>query len=158
MFPSWVNGQFLNIQIDVDPQVDSVVEQPLDFGQIVAGAGLQEIVLGSPNMGIFHIRALRTQKLYITMDHDVELRHPDPQVSATIPIDLYANYTNFGIDNYRDSVPMSNTMEPITIEGPPQNPQSTWSGMYIYIYGAIDLGVVPAGRYRGELVLTIIYE
>lgn len=154
----YANSQFLNLQIDVDPEVDTRVMQPLDFGQLMAGTGLHEIALGSPSVGIFYIRALRTQELLISLEHDEELRHSNPRVDAIIPIELFANYTSFGVDDYRESTPMGSILEPVVIEGPPDNPQSTWSGMYVYIYGAIDLGNVPVGTYSGEVVLTIYYE
>lgn len=156
--PVLADAQFLNLQIDIDPEVDTRVMQPLDFGQLLAGSGVHEITLGSPNMGVFYLRALRTQEMFVSLEYDEELRHSNPRVSSTIPIELFANYTGFGVDDYRESTPMSSLLEPVVIEGPPDNPQSTWSGMYIYIYGAIDLGNIPAGSYRGEVVLTVIYN
>lgn len=154
LLPASVSGQFLNIQIDIEPEVDTRVEQSLDFGEIITGEGLQQIPLGSRHMGIFHIRALRTQRLLVSLDADTELTHESSNTS--IPIELYANYTNDGVDNYQNSVEMGSTLETIVIEA--QNPESTWSSMYIYIYGNIDMGNVPMGVYRGEVVLTVIYE
>ena len=158
LLPASVNGQFLNIQIDVEPEVDTRVEQSLDFGEIMTGEGLQQIQLGSPNMGIFHIRALRTQRLLVSLDADTELTHESSSINATVPIQLYANYTNDGVDNYLNSEEMGSTLETIVVEAPPHSPESVWSSMYLYIYGDIDMGNVPTGVYRGEVVLTVIYE
>jgi len=156
--PSESKAQFLNIQIDVEPSVDTVVEQRLDFGQMVAGSGLQEIPLGSPNMGVFHIRALRTQRMLISIDADPTLTHSNPNVAVSIPMLIYANYTNNGIDNFRISNALSDQLETIIVESPDNNPDAMWSGIYIYIYGSIDLRNVPLGSYSGNIILTVVYE
>tara|TARA_R100001143_G_C3361305_1_gene136536 strand:- start:52547 stop:53068 length:522 start_codon:yes stop_codon:yes gene_type:complete len=158
LWPSESQGQFLNIQIDVEPSVDTVVEQQLDFGQMIAGSGLQEIPLGSPNMGVFHIRALRTQRMLISIDADPALVHANPNINASIPMEIFANYTNNGIDNFRASDALSDELEMIIVESPENNPEATWSGIYIYIYGSIDLRNVPLGTYSGNIILTVVYE
>lgn len=141
----------------MDPEVETTVNQSLDFGQLVTGAGVQEIPLGSPSMGIFQIRALNTQNLIITLDPVNELVHEELGRMATIPLRLSASYTHNGVDNFRESIPLSGMLESIILEGPPQNPQAAWSSIYLYIYGSIDLGIVPAGIYTGQIVLTVIY-
>lgn len=151
-------AQFLNIQIDVEPSVDAIVEQRLDFGQMIAGSGLQEIPLGSPNMGVFHIRALRTQRMLISIDADPALIHANPNINASIPMEIFANYTNDGIDNFRATNALSDQLEMIIVETPDNNPEAIWSGIYIYIYGSIDLRNVPLGTYSGKIVLTVVYE
>lgn len=151
-------GQFMNIEINVQPEVETSVNQSLDFGQIVAGAGLQDIPLGSPSMGVFQIRALNAQSLIISLEPVSELLHEELGEMAAIPITLRASYTQNGVDNYRQSRPLDGYMEYITLEPPPQNPGSAWSSIFLYVYGSIDLGIVPAGVYTGEIVLTVIYE
>lgn len=158
ILPTESDAQFLNIQIDVEPSVDTVVQQRLDFGQMIAGSGLQEIPLGSPNMGVFHIRALRTQRMLISIDADPELIHANPNINASIPMEIYANYTNDGIDNFRASNALSDQLEMIIVETPDNNTEVMWSGIYIYIYGSIDLRNVPLGTYSGNIVLTVVYE
>jgi hypothetical protein len=151
-------GQFMTIEIDVAPEVETSVNQSLDFGQIVAGAGLQEVPLGSPSMGIFQIRALNAQSLIISIEPVTELVHEELGQMASIPIRLQASYTQNGTDDYRQSTPLEGFLEYVTLEPPPQNPGSAWSSIYLYVYGSIDLGIVPAGVYTGEIVLTVIYE
>ena len=146
------------IQLDVNPLVETLVEQSLDFGQVIAGSGFQEIPLGSPAMGIFKVRALRTQQLIISLDADSELTHSDPEINDVIPIQLNASYTGNGVNDYRTSTPLSGLIGSIAIGAPPQNPDAAWSSLYIYIFGGLDLGFVPAGIYRGEVTLTVIYE
>lgn len=158
LFPVLSNGQSLNIQIDVDPRVETTVEQNLDFGQVIGGAGRQSIMPGSPEMGIFKIRALRTQQLIIQMDGDEELLHENPDILDSIPLDLSASYTNFGVEDYELSTPLSSIGESIVLETSNENPESEWSSLYIYVFGDVDVDQVREGLYTGEVVLTVIYE
>jgi hypothetical protein len=158
VLPASVISQNMSVQLDVNSQVETMVEQSLDFGQLIAGSGFQEIPLGSPSMGIFEVRALRTQQLMITLDADSTLRHSDPAVSDVIFMNLNASYTDNGINDYRLSLPFSDIVETVILQSPPQNPDAVWSSIYIYVFGNIDLGFVPAGVYRGEITLTVIYD
>lgn len=153
-----VSAQFINIQINVEPQVDTTVEQPLDFGQAITGVGLQDIPLGSPNMGIFQIRALQTQRLLLSIEMDSELRHEDPLVDATIPLNLRAAFTNTGLNDYQQSIPFGSDLQAVIVNPPAQNPNAVWSSIFVYIYGDINIAAVPVGVYRGEILLTIVYE
>ncbi len=152
------NGQFINIQINVEPQVDTTVEQPLDFGQAITGIGVQDIPLGSPNMGIFQIRALRAQRLLLSIDIDDELVHEDPLIDARIPMNLNAAYTVSGVNDYQQSIPFGSGLQTVIITPPENNPGAVWSSIYIYIFGQVNIGSVPLGTYKGEILLTIIYE
>lgn len=161
LFALWGKGiqaQSLSIQLDVEPEVETLVDQPLDFGQLIAGSGFQEVPLGSPNMGIFQVRALNAQRLILSLDATDELFHDELGQLATIPVNLNASYTSNSVDDFRQSTPLNTLFEPVTLEGPPQNPDAVWSRVYLYIYGNINLGLVPPGLYRGEVVLTVIYE
>lgn len=148
----------MNIQIDIEPEVNTTIEQSLNFGQIVTNSGQINIGLGDVNMGIFKISALRTQRLLISLEHSDELRSVSSRNLATIPFDIQAAYTNFGVNDYRQSTSLSSAIEEVLIEGPPANPTATWSSAYIYIYGSLDIGTVPSDVYVGEVQLTIVYE
>lgn len=158
IYSEMATAQSLSIQLDVEPEVETLVDQPLDFGQLIAGTGFQEIPLGSPNMGVFQVRALNAQRLILSLDAPDELLHDELGRLATIPVNLQASYTNNGLDDYRTSVPMTSLFETVVLEAPPQNLNAVWSRIYVYIYGGLNLGIVPEGVYRGEIVLTVIYE
>lgn len=151
-------AQSLNVQLDVEPQVETTVERDLDFGQVIGGIGTQSVMPGSPNMGIFRVRALRTQQLIIQLDADEELQHEDPDVLDSIPISLGASYTNFGMEEFDLSTPLNSLGESIVLETSRANPGSDWSSLYIYIFGDVDIGTIRDGLYTGEVVLTVIYE
>jgi len=158
IYPALLFSQSLNIQLDVEPRVETTVEQNLDFGQVIGGAGLQSILPGSPEMGIFQIRALRTQQLIIQMEEVEELQHEDPDVLDSIPIELRASYTNFGIEDFELSTPLNSIGESVVLQTSGENPESEWTSLYVYVYGDVDIGQVREGLYTGEVVLTVIYE
>lgn len=151
-------SQSLNVQIDIDPEVQTTVERDLDFGQVIAGMGLHSIPPGSNSMGIFKVRALRTQSVILQMDADEALLHENPYVLDSIPIELQAAYTNFGIEDFELSSPLSNIGESIVLETSMSNPSSEWTSLYVYVFGNVDIGNVREGVYTGEVVLTVIYE
>ncbi|MDZ7757835.1 MAG: hypothetical protein U5K35_15645 [Rhodohalobacter sp.] len=151
-------SQSLNVQIDVNPEVQTTVERNLDFGQVITGMGLQSIPPGSNNMGIFRVRALRTQRVILQMDADEALLHENPDVLDSIPIDLQAAYTNFGMEDFELSTPLSGIGESIVLETSMNNPSSEWSSLYVYVFGNVDIGNVREGVYTGEVILTVIYE
>ncbi len=153
-----VSAQFLNIQIDVDPEVETLVEQNLDFGLVVAGSGFQPIPPGSPAMGVFRIRALRTQRLLISLEADEALVHADPAINDRIPIELQASYTPMGVRDFELSTPMTSILESVVLESPPDNPEASWTSLFIFIYGGLDVGNIAEGIYTGEVILTVIYE
>lgn len=155
-FPGY--GQFLTVQIDVEPEVETLIERHLDFGEIASNSGLQSIEGGSPNMGIFKIRALRTQRLILSLEADQELISENPEDSATIPLHIEASYTHNGVEDYQASTPLADSREMIIIEGTPRNPLAAWSGVYLYIYGDLDIGNIPIGNYTGTIILSVIYE
>lgn len=158
LFTGTASGQFLNLQIEVEPEVDTTVEQSLSFGQVTSGAGQVRIQLGDPNMGVFRISAIRAQRLLISLEHSIELTSRAGANPASIPFDIEASYTYFGVNDYRESVPLTSDIENIVIEAPPTAPNATWSSAFIYVYGTLDIGNVPNDVYVGEVQLTIVYE
>ncbi|MCC5914564.1 MAG: hypothetical protein JJU46_09340 [Balneolaceae bacterium] len=156
--PLTAEAQYMDVQINVEPEVLTSVEQDLDFGLLITGTGFQEIPLGSPSMGIFRIRALQTQSLILNIEYEGELRSTDPDIVETIPFELNASYTSDNRNDFRESRPMNGATEEIIIEQSNRNPDSEWSGVYLYMYGGIMLGNIPPGSYRGDIVLTVIYQ
>lgn len=153
-----VFGQFIDLELNLETQVEATVEQSMHFGQTIIGSGLQSIPMGSPNMGVFQIRALRNQTLLISVEFDDELVHQNPQIDARIPLTLFATYTSRGINDYRNSVAFDSNLETVIVSSPENNPDAQWSSIFIYVFGDINVGNVPLGVYTGEVILSIIYE
>jgi hypothetical protein len=151
-------GQFMNFQIDIDAELSTTVERPLDFGTLIINSGPNTIELGDPRMGIFRIDALRTQRMLISLEVPDYLRMEFGPESARIPIEMYAAFSNFGEDNWRTAQPFRTPLQEIIVDSPQNNPDAIWSSAYIYIYGMIDIGTIPEGVYTGDIVLSIIYD
>src|SRR5690554_2266610 len=108
-------AQFMNIHLDISPDMETMVEQQLDFGQIVTGSGLQRVVLGDSNVGIFKIHALQNQTLLLSFDADKELSHTNPAIKTTIGANLMASYSN-GFNSPINSIPLKSSFTDVIIE------------------------------------------
>ncbi|MEX2600577.1 MAG: hypothetical protein WD355_02945 [Balneolaceae bacterium] len=149
-------GQFLTIEIEVEPETNTQVEQALNFGQVISNAGLVQINLGDPNMGVFSIFSVRTSRMLVSLETPDFLEHPD--LDARIPIDLQLAYVNFGVNDFRLSEPLLDSEREIVIENPPNQPNAEWSSAYLYVYGSIDIGNVPNGMYQGDVLMSVEFE
>jgi len=152
-----VSGQYINVQIDIHAEADADVRQSLDFGTLIANSGVYRIELGHPDMGVFSIRILQAQSMLFNLEVPDYLEHNDPGTEAHIPISLEAAYTNFGEDDYSRAVFMRSPWEEIVM-ATPDDPNHGWATAYIYLYGQIEVGEIPEGTYRGEIILNIEYE
>lgn len=151
-----VCGQFINVQIDVEPDVEATVVRSLDFGAIPTGIGEVSISLGDMDMGVFSIQAIQTQRLLISLQQPTHLEHES--LDARIPLHLELAYTDFGINDYNQAREITRDMEEIVIQPIPGNTSTVWSAAHIYVYGWIDIGNVPEGVYTAEVTLYVEYE
>lgn len=151
-----VSGQFINVQIDVEPDVEASVVRNLDFGATPTGSGQRDISLGDMDMGIFSIRAIETQRLLISLQQPTHLQHES--LDTRIPLHLELAYTDFGINDYSQAREIRGNSEEVVIQPIPGNLTTVWSSAHIYVYGWIDIGNVPEGLYTAEVTLHIEYE
>ncbi|MGM0547600.1 MAG: hypothetical protein ACQEST_12870 [Bacteroidota bacterium] len=147
-------AQFIDLQLDIDPEITAQTEQPLDFGTITTNSGRNMIELGSVNMGIFSITALENQLLLVTLDKPTELRHSNSDINETIPLELFSRY-GFSAQNHEDSEPLPDATSTIRVEPNPE--PGPWNSIYIFMYGAVDIGDVPDGTYDNEITLSVEY-
>lgn len=150
-------GQFINIQLNIEPELSTKVEQSLNFGIQVTNSGLSNVDIGDPGMGVFSIRALYTQSVRL------QLMYPDSLVSEfvddTIPLQLSASYSNFGKDDPYNSIPLINNTAYVTIyDDPSQIQEDIWQQMFVYVYGSIDIKNIANGIYTGDVTLIVEYE
>jgi hypothetical protein len=152
-----LSAQFINLQITIEPELSAQVEQVLDFGQVVSNSGVMQIELGDLNTGIFSIRAIRSQSLYIELNHpDFLTRENNP--SDQIPLELNVSYNNSGNDNISKSQILADRSGTITIGGSENNSENFWRKLYLYVYGSIDVGNIPNGLYKGDVTLFVSYD
>lgn len=158
MIPIILQAQFVHFQMSVEPELSADVVQKLNFGNFITDSGIQRIEKGSPDMGIFEIRGLRTQTLAVTLNPPEELQHSNSNIQQHIPISLEASYTT-GVDDINQSLPFSGNNAWFTIGGKGSHSNTQpWQSAYVYIYGDISIGDVPDGNYEGSLVLTVEYQ
>lgn len=154
--PSLLSAQFLNIQIEVEPEVEATVERSLNFGSILTNSGMINFPLGDPDIGVFGIRAVQTQRMLIEMDVPDYLEHSE--LDARIPVGLELAVNRFGVNDPGSAVRITDENREVTVSTPPDQPAQEWSYAYLYVYGWIDVGTVPPGIYTGDVVLNIEYD
>lgn len=159
-FGSNVSAQFINIQIKVEPELTAKVEQELRFGNIVSNSGKINIGLGDASMGVFSIKALYTQSVYVELNFPDFLENTNPVFDSTIPLFLEIAYNNSGIENINSSKYLSNNSGFISIfeAHSEKKPKFIWQDLYLYIFGTLDVGDIPNGVYNGEIQLIVYYD
>ncbi|MBO6524754.1 MAG: hypothetical protein JJ971_13065 [Balneolaceae bacterium] len=154
------NAQFINLQIRIEPEITAKVEQNLNFGELVINSGEKFIGLGDLNMGVFSIRALHTQSVFLSMNTTEALVHTNPFLNDEIPINLNIAYNNTGDNNANHSVELTGDLVYLPIynnlENP--NPSTVWQELYLYVFGTIEVGEVATGEYFSELTLVVQYD
>lgn len=155
-----VSAQFINLQLKVEPELSATVEQDLDFGTQVTNSGRTEIQLGDINMGVFSVKAFHTQNVYLTLQYPESLESDNPANEAEIPLELNMAYNNTGQNsiNGADILSDNNGMVSIHEDTRLESRNDIWKIMYIYVYGAINVGNVPNGVYTGDIVLSVDYD
>lgn len=155
-----VHAQFINLQIKIEPELSATVEQDLDFGTQISNSGRTEIQLGDVNMGVFSIRAFHTQNVYLNLQYPSLLTNNDPAVNATIPLELNIAYNNTGTNAIESAVQLAGNNGLVSVHERTElrNRNDIWKQLYLYIYGAIEVGNIPNGVYTGDIVLSVDYD
>lgn len=155
-----LNAQFINLQIRIEPEITAKVEQNLNFGELVIGSGQKYIGLGDINMGVFSIRALYTQSIYLSMNATDALVHTNPFITDQIPINLNIAYNNTGNNNANRSIELSEDLIYLPVYDNPgaPTPNPIWQELYVYVFGTIEVGEVATGEYFSELTLIVQYD
>lgn len=147
-------AQFIDLRLDIDSELTATTEQPLDFGTLPTNGGRQYIEMGSLKMGIFSITALENQLLLVDLHIPKVLRHNNPAIDDVVPVELFARY-GYSSQHYQTSVPLPANTSDIKVEANPD--PGPWNSIFIFIYGAVNVGNVPDGMYANEIVLNVEY-
>jgi hypothetical protein len=153
-------AQFINLQLRIEPELSATVEQQLDFGTQITNSGRTEIQLGDVNMGVFSIKAYYTQNVYLSMQYPDALVNNAAEVETKIPLQLQISYNNSGKNNIKNAIPLPVTGGLVSIHENTalQNKSEVWQEMFVYVYGAIEVGNIPNGVYTGDIVLSLDYD
>jgi hypothetical protein len=151
-------AQFINIQLTIEAELSTEMEQALSFGTQVTGSGLKVIALGDPGMGIFSIKALRTQEIKISLIYPDNLE--SDKTDSKIPLDLNISYNNSGKDNPQNSIPILGNSGYTSIynNNLPFDSNEVWQELFVYVYGSIDIGEIPNAEYEADVILNIDYN
>ncbi len=139
----------------------------LNFGQLMVNEGLVQIQLTDPGVIVFSVEAEMDKDVFVTISAPTELRLDG---NSAIPFNLRAAYSNKGSDNIAQArLIYGNTARfPVlaragTAPGPPPTPKhgdyiTPKATAYLYIYGDIYVGNVPAGLYTETIHIIASYE
>lgn len=156
-----VYAQFVNVDLEIDPEIKAVVINPIEFPEVVINSGRVSIGLGEPTMGVFGITAFSTQTISIQITYPDYLSSNSGSENDRIPIEINSYYNNRGNNDYRSALPLENNTGVISIldsEEYLKNPNSYWETLYIYLVGAINVGNISEGNYFGDIQLVVEYQ
>lgn len=160
LLPNALQAQFVNLRLKIEPELTTTVEQDLTFGTLISNSGRTEIQLGDLNVGVFSIRAYHTQNVYMNLQFPSTLKSISNAITDEIPIDLRINYNNSGVNAPLNSKELVDNQGYISIHEQTNliKTNDIWKQMFIYVYGAINIGNVPNGIYTAEVILSIDYD
>lgn len=159
LIPKEGYSQFINLQIRIEPEITAKVERELDFGELVVNSGQKLIGLGDINMGVFSIRALYTQNIYLSLSAPNSLRHSNPAIADEIPIDLKIAYNNTGRNIADNSIELENDFAYVPVyRNDIEAPKNIWQEMYLYVFGSLEVGDISFGEYFSEITLVVEYD
>lgn len=155
-----ISAQFINLNINIEPELSVTVEQNLNFGTLVSNSGFYTIPLGAVNAGVYSIRAYHTQNIYITLNSPDFLINESANSTDRIPISLNAAYNNSGINNQKLAIPLEGNSGYFPVHNPSSSSLKSdiWQALYLYVYGTIEVGNISNGTYSGEVVLYLEYD
>ena len=152
-------AQYIDMEITIESELSTSVEQNLDFGKYASNAGKVSIAFGDQNMGIVGIRALKNQNLFIEFIPPTVLKSANSDNTYTIPVSLSIDYDNSGQNNINNARPLKNNREWVAIL-PDQNSNrnSNWKSIHLYIFGSLNIENIPEDIYEGYALLIVDYE
>ena len=155
---SSTSAQIINIDIEIEPEIKTVILNQLEFPDLIANTGEVTIDLGDPRMGIFSITALNSQNLYLEVNYPLYLVSTDTKVNDTIPLEINSYFSKDGLDNYLSSRLIINNKGSFAISQNSPGPTADWETVYILITGSINIGQISDGTYKGIIELLVEYD
>ena len=156
-------AQFLNLQIKIEPELSTSVDQELNFGVLSSNVGEVAIALGDLNMGIFRIRAYKTQNIFISLNHPDALIREGYEDGDEIPMELFIAYNYDANEDYLNAIelPGNEGYLPISenrFTGLNNNSVDNWKELLIFLYGNLEINNIAEGEYSALATLVIDYD
>lgn len=157
-----VMAQFINLQLRIEPELSTTIDQELNFGVLTSNAGEVSINIGDSNVGIFSIRSYKTQNIYVSLNHPDVLTNENFRNSDTIPLSLSLAY-NYDNTNLQSVITLPNNEGYVSIANQLDNNArinsiDNWRELYLYLYGSINVGNITSGEYSAFINLIIDYD
>lgn len=147
----------------------------LDFGLLYNNEGL--ISIDIEDALVYSIEAVEYMDIIIDISADLNLETAGCVTSSCqIPFTLNAAYANRGQNNIAQAIAMNISSNGASAQfpvkyrgnappGPPPtpvyegyNPNNYTDTAYLYIYGSINVPIVDAGSYSGQISISVIYD
>ena len=152
-------GQFMNLQIKIESEISITVEQDLDFGTLVSNTGSVSIQLGDLNMGVFSIKAFKSQSVYVDLIFPENLQNINPSINDLIPLELFVSFNNNGERDISRATLLESGSGLISNNfNSNSNSSFFWEEILLYIYGNLTIDDIANGEYEGEVQLVIQYQ
>lgn len=159
-------AQFLTLDLKIEPELRTSIDQELNFGTLATNSGEISIALGDLNMGIFRIRAFKTQNVHISLVHPTNLTRDGISANLdeyVIPLDLYMAYNYSDNEDYLDAKEIPNNMtylpiSEIPLNGVRSNSIDNWKELLVFLYGSILIDNIPSGNYSALVTLVVDYD
>lgn len=156
--PGLSRAQFLSIELDVVPEISVDVQRNLDFGIIIPGQGWSEVRQSGARAGMFRIKALNSQEVFITLQAPEYLSHSNPGYTDRLPLQLEFAYNTGNSPDQNGATPIKESGKRLVLgKNGSSEDEISWNYAYIYVFGRIMVGNVTPGEYQGELSLTVEY-
>lgn len=150
-------AQFLNLNLNVEPELKTQSVQPVDFSSFSLNDGVEKIDVTDERSGIFSIYGYAQQQVHVFLETPEKLTHT-LQSREELPVNLQAAYNNFGENDPVNVIPFEEGSADFKIHENADIQTKTRSETYIYIFGEINVENSIPGNYAGEAVLKIEYE
>ncbi len=168
-FQTSVQAQTIQFSVHVASSLNATKDQDMNFDTVLAGNGLTTINLGDAGMGVFAITGNQELDVIVTMTAPANLTRTGASADV-IPFTLEFAYANRGANDINQAVVASGNTVRFQMRqrasgpagAPPTPPSSahapTEVTAYIYIYGSMNVGMIDAGSYTGNVDLSVTYD
>ena len=169
LLPQTLLSQTIQFSIHVASSLNATVDQDMTFGELISNSGVNEINLGDAGMGVFAITGNEELDVVVTMSPPANLtRVGNP--SDVIPFTLNFAYANKGVNDVNQAIVATGNTARFQMLGrtsgpagaPPTPPSAHHTPAdataYLYVYGTLTLGSIPAGTYTGMVTIDVVYD
>lgn len=129
--------------------------QDLEFGDVVAGAGLVTKTNTDANIGKFQIVGQHNRRVLVTLNAPAALTNGASSIAYTPAAGFH--------DRRDDAANLAGTFAFTAGTATRQfrlrdaSPPGALSQAFVYIYGSLNVGAVPAGAYSATFTLSAVY-